>query len=209
MIVVPPALGEKARLLWRWRILWWFEFRGFLGQLLLFGHEAAFDFFDIFGGGKRFGNDAPVDEQLADFAVVFHVLTGDDGFRLEFILFDVEIGDFVGEILGLNGDGGEEIGKRPAFGDAELVFHVLGGFAAEESRVAFAADAGEALVVVETLEDDAGEFLFGGGEFFAGADAFGLGKALLDDFLFACLNGKVGLSEGDLVLGGIAIYAMR
>ena len=102
---------------------------------------------------------------------------------------------------------GQEIGQGTRIGNAELVFHVLRGPAAEEGRVAFAANPREALVVAETVEDDPRKLLLRPGEPPAGTDPFRLGQPLLDDLLLAGLDGEVGLGKGDLLLGRVAVLS--
>ena len=71
---------------------------------------------------------------------------------------------------------------------------------AEQGVIALAADEGEVLVAAGLLEDDAGEFLFRGGELLAGGDALGFEQPLLDQLGAAGLDGEVGLGEGDFLL---------
>ena len=91
----------------------------FLGQRLLFGGEAAFDFLHVLGRRQLFGFDFAAAEQLADFAVVLDVLAGDLGFGVQVVALDAEVGDLVGEVLGFDRDRGQEVGQRAAFGHAE------------------------------------------------------------------------------------------
>jgi len=133
------------------------------------------------------------------------VLGGDGGFGAQVALGDVEVGDLVGKVFGLDGDRGQEIGEGAALGDAEFVFHRLRGAAAKEGEIALAADAGETFVVAQAVEDDAGELFFGAGKFLAGADALGLGQSLLNQLLLAGLDSEVSLGKGDGVLGRVAV----
>jgi hypothetical protein len=72
--------------------------------------------------------------------------------------------------------------------------------------LALAADEGEVLVSAGLLEDERGEFLFRGGEFFfAGGNALGVEKPLLDQLCATGLDGEIGLGEGDFLLARIAI----
>ena len=118
----------------------------------------------------------------------------------------VEDRDFGGEVLGLENDGGREVGEGAVVRHFPSGFHGLGRFA-EQGLVALAADDGEVVVAAGLLEDDDGEFLLGGTEFFPGKDALGFQQAFLDQLRPARLDGKVGLGEGDFLLPGIAILS--
>ena len=132
------------------------------------------------------------------------MLVGDLRLATHLVFAGVVNGDFGGEIFRFEDDGGSEVGEGAIVGHAPLGFHGLGAFP-EEGLVAFAANEGEVLVAAGLLEDDLGEFLLGVAEFLAGGNAFGLEEALLDELGAAGLDREVGLSEGDLLLGGIAV----
>lgn len=113
-------------------------------------------------------------------------------------------GDLGGEVLGLENDGGGEVGERSVVGHAPLSLHALGALA-EEGVVALAADEGKILIATGLLEDEVGEFLFRVREFPAGGDALCFEQALFDEFRPAGLDGEVGLGKGDLLLPGVAV----
>lgn len=163
------------------------------------------EFFDVFGGWEGFGFDTTLDEHFANGAIIFNMLIGDGIFAVQIFFDDVVTGEFGGEVFGFDGEGGEEIGEGSALGNGEFLFHFLGGVAAEEGLITFGADDGEAFVVDAAFVDNAGEFLFGLGEFVARGDAIDIEEALFDDFLFAGLDGEVGLGKGDFAFGGVAI----
>ena len=124
---------------------------------------------------------------------------------VEVLLLDVEVGDFVSEVLGLDRDRGQEVGQRAAVGHAEFPLHLLSCLPTKESRVPLAADAGEALVVLHSIVNDAGQGLFRARQLLAGGQPLDFAQSLLDEFLLASLEGEVRLVEGDLVLAWIAV----
>ena len=132
------------------------------------------------------------------------MLLRDGGFGREASFAGIEDDDLGGEVLGLENDGGGEVGERAAGRDFPLGFHGLGGFP-EEGLVALVADQAEVLVATGLLEDDGGEFFFGGGELLTGLNAFRLKKPLLDQLCATRLDGEVGLGEGYFLLPRIAI----
>ena len=71
----------------------------------------------------------------------------------------LHVGQLGGEVLGLDRDGGEEVGERAVGGNTKPVLHPLRAVAAAQGGVALGADTGEAAVVDAALEDDAGELL--------------------------------------------------
>ena len=73
--------------------------------------------------------------------------------------------------------------------------------------IAFAADAGEALVVGEPFEDDPRQLPLGYGELLARGEPLHLGQPLFDHLHFSGLHGKVRLGEGDGVFAGVAVLS--
>lgn len=66
---------------------------------------------------------------------------------------NVEVGDLIGEILGLDRDGRQEIGQWAILGDLKPLFHLLCGLAAEQCLATLAADDAEALLITGPLVD--------------------------------------------------------
>ena len=88
------------------------QFRGGLGDLLFFGSDFALHFLYVFCCREVLGTDASRSKHLTDCAVVLDVLGGDGGFALEVFLVNVVIGHLGGEVLGRNGEGGQESHRR-------------------------------------------------------------------------------------------------
>ena len=94
--------------------------------------------------------------------IVGNVLAGDLRFAGHLVFAGVVDGDFGGEVLGLEDDGGGEVRQRAFVRDAPLRFHGLRAFT-EQSVVAFAADQGKVLVAAGLFVDDGGKLFFGVG----------------------------------------------
>lgn len=85
---------------------------------------------------------------------------------MQFLILDLGIGDFVGEILGLDRQGRQKIRQRATAGDAEAGLHVLRCLAAEQGRIAFAEDAREVLAIHATFLHHAGQLALRQRQFF-------------------------------------------
>ena len=110
--------------------------------------------------------DAATQQGFAHGLVVGNVFTGNGRLTVHLVCTGVVDGDFSGEVLGLEDDGGREVRQRATVGHLPLGFHGLGAFA-EQGMVALAADQGEVLVTASLFVDDVRQLFFGGLEFFA------------------------------------------
>ena len=90
------------------------QLRGGLGDLLFFGGYFALRFLYVFGCRKVLGTYASPAKHLTDSAVVLDVLGGDGGFALKVFLVNVVVGHLGGEVLGRNGEGGQESHRLPS-----------------------------------------------------------------------------------------------
>ena len=64
-----------------------------------FGLQSPLQLLGVFSRWQIFGHDVSLSQQFAHIAVVLDVFTGDAGLALQVLLFDLGVGDFVGEVL--------------------------------------------------------------------------------------------------------------
>lgn len=185
------------------------QFRGGLGDLLFFGGYFALHFLYVFGCRKVLGTYASRSKHLTDSAVVLDVLGGDGGFALKVFLVNVVVGHLRGEVLGRNGEGGQEIGQRTGGFDAEALLHIFGGVTAKECCVALGTDAAVTTVIDSPLEDVLRKLFLGCTKPVTGLESGQQIEALFNEFDLAGLNGKVALCEGDLLFLGIAVHRYK
>jgi len=134
--------------------------------------QPSLNLLHVLRGGEVFRLDPPRAEHFADRVVVFDVLAGDLGFRVQIVALDAGVRDLVGDLFRLERDRRQEVGERPALGHAEPLLHRAGGDAAEQGLVALRADPREAPLVLDPLVDQARQDLLRSAQLAAGGEPF-------------------------------------
>lgn len=110
-------------------------------------------------------------------------------------LLNVNGSHFGGEVFGLYGYRGKEIGEWAFFRRSDTAFH-HGCVNTEQSTVAFCTDNGEAFGIHPTFIKHSGEGMLGFGKFGTSLNTLIIKKSLMNDFGPASLDCEVILSKG-------------
>ena len=78
----------------------------------------ALNLLDIFRAREAFRRDSLTYENLTDILVVLNMFPRNFVFGFEIIFIDIEVRYFIGKILGLYGDGWQEISQGALLGNA-------------------------------------------------------------------------------------------